>query len=300
MKSDEENIKGPIEGPFLFIVNPNSGTGKVKTFFTAIKEHKSLKKFQVIESESRDHSVELAQNAASNGYKAVIAVGGDGSVHEIGTQLIDTDVALGIIPTGSGNGISRHLGISNSIPKAIDQILKGNTRTFDTLLINNNPAIGFAGIGIDAHVAKMFENATERGFSNYVKLSIDAFTNYKPSLFKIKGEDFEEEVMAYTIVCANINQFGNNAFINPNAIDDDGELELVLIKQMAPAMLMPVASRLFLKSLHKSKWVSVYKGKRFEIENIGEAPLQIDGEAIGITQSITFEVQPHSLTVITP
>ncbi len=299
MTLETNNNSGPLQGPFLFIVNPNSGTGAVDAFRKSIRSNSS-QKFTVIESKSPEHSLELARNAKSRGYEAVIAVGGDGSVHEIGAQLIDSSIPLGIIPTGSGNGISRHLGISNSIPKAIDQMLKGKVRFMDTFQVNGQPAIGFSGIGIDAQVAKMFSEASERGFSNYVKLSIDAFTNYTPTSFALKIDDDEHEIAAYSVVCANTSQFGNNAFINPKAVDNDGELELVVIKAMPPAMLMPVASRLFLKTIHKSKWVKVFKGKRFNIQNIEEAELQIDGEALGVFKNLTFEVKPQSLMVITP
>lgn len=291
---------GPIQGPFLFIVNPKSGTGGVNTFRKSIASFSSSEKFTVVESQSPEHSLDLARSADSKGYQAVIAVGGDGSVHEIGAQLIGSSIALGIIPTGSGNGISRHLGISNAIPKALDQMLNGKVRCIDTFLVNEQPAIGFSGIGIDAQVAKMFSEATERGFSNYVKLSIDAFTHYKPTDFKFNVDGTEYALPAYSLVCANTSQFGNNAFINPQAIDDDGYLEIIIIKAMPPAMLMPVASRLFLKSIHKSKWVDVLKGKRFEIQNLEGAELQIDGEALGVCKNLTFEVRPQSLMIITP
>jgi len=300
MNLASHKILGPLEGPFLFIVNPNSGTGAVNTFRKVITQFNAANNFTVIESQSPAHSLKLAHEAGSNGYEAVIAVGGDGSVHEIGAQLIGTTVALGIIPTGSGNGVSRHLGISNTIPKAIEQMLKGKVRPIDTFIVNNQPAIGFAGVGIDAHVAKMFSEASERGFSNYVKLSIDAFTNYKHTAFNFNADGNSESTSAFSLVCANTSQFGNNAFINPQADDDDGFLELVIIKNMPPAMLVPVASRLFLKSIHKSKWVSTLKVKRIEIENLGDAQLQINGEALGVFKNLTFEVRPKSLMVLIP
>lgn len=300
MDTKNKHNLGPLQGPFLFVVNPNSGTGAVNTFRKSIKKFDNDERIRVIESRNPEHSLELAHSAQSQGYAAVIAVGGDGSVHEIAAELIGTAVALGIIPTGSGNGISRHLGISNQIPKAIDQMLKGKMRIIDTFKVNEEIAIGFSGIGIDAQVAKLFAETTERGFSNYVKLSIDAFTNYKPTSFTIKVDDDKHTIAAYSIVAANTSQFGNNAFINPQAKDDDGLIELIAVKAMPPAVLMPVASRLFLKSIHRSKWVDVLKAKRIEIENHDGAELQIDGEALGVRNKLIIEVNPQSLTVLTP
>ncbi len=300
MDTKNKHNLGPLQGPFLFVVNPNSGTGAVNTFRKSIEKFDNDERIGVIESKSPEHSLELARSAQSRGYAAVIAVGGDGSVHEIAAELIGTAVALGIIPTGSGNGISRHLGIANQIPKAIDQMLKGKMRIIDTFKVNEEIAIGFSGIGIDAQVAKLFAETTERGFSNYVKLSIDAFTNYKPTSFTIKVDDDKHTISAYSIVAANTSQFGNNAFINPQAKDDDGLIELIAVKAMPPAMLMPVASRLFLKSIHRSKWVDVLKAKRIEIENHDGAELQIDGEALGVRKKLIIEVNPQSLKVLTP
>jgi diacylglycerol kinase (ATP) len=285
------------QGPFLFIVNPKSGTGLAQTFLEYIKTVKHQQAFEVIVSESGEHSVSLAKNAASNGYGAVIAVGGDGSVHEIGIELIHSNVALGIIPTGSGNGVSRHLGISNDVKTATQQMLSGNFKYIDTIKANEHRAIGFCGIGIDAHVASVFASSTERGFNNYMKLTIDAFSNYTPTPFELMDSQLPISE-AYTVVIANTSQFGNNAYINPKAKDDDGLLECIVISKFPQIAFPELASRLFLKNIDKSKHVKVLKNQRFTVRNIGLAPFQIDGETIETANTFTFEVDHKSLKVI--
>lgn len=295
----DKSPKDLEQGPFLFIVNPKSGTGSAQIFLEYIKTVKHHHSFEVVVSESSEHSVSLAKNAALNGYSAVIAVGGDGSVHEIGLELIHTHVALGIIPTGSGNGVSRHLGISNDIKKATQQMLNGHFRYIDTIKANKHRAIGFCGIGIDAHVASVFANSTERGFNNYMKLTIDAFSNYNPTPFEITDSQLPISE-AYTVVIANTTQFGNNAFINPKGKDDDGLLECVIIDDFPQIAFPELASRLFLKSIDKSKHVKLIRSKVFNVRNIGLAPFQIDGETIETANTFTFEVDPKSLKVIVP
>ncbi len=299
MLSNEKSEKDLLQGPFLFIVNPKSGTGLAQTFLEYIKTVKHQQSVEVVVSESGEHSVSLAKNAAFNGYSAVIAVGGDGSVHEIGLELIHTNVALGIVPTGSGNGVSRHLGISNDVKTATQQMLSGNFKHIDTIKANENRAIGFCGIGIDAHVASVFANSTERGFNNYMKLTIDAFSNYTPTPFEIVDSQLPISE-AYTVVIANTSQFGNNAYINPKGKDDDGLLECIVIGKFPQIAFPELASRLFLKSIDKSRHVKVLKNKRFTLKNIGLAPFQIDGETIETANTFTFEVDPKSLKVIVP
>jgi len=161
-------------GPFLFIGNPNSGVGgylKFKSIFDSLE----LKNAQLAESTSKEHMLKLAREAKKNGYKVCVAVGGDGTVHGIASQLIGGDLALGIIPTGSGNGIARHLNISMDISTAIQQVLNGKPHSIDTITINGTYAIGFCGVGFDGYVAHLFDNISGRGFGNYIKLTLQAF-----------------------------------------------------------------------------------------------------------------------------
>jgi diacylglycerol kinase family enzyme len=134
------------------------------------------------ETESKEHALILCQKAIDEGKKYVIAVGGDGTVNSIGSMLIGSNTTLGILPTGSGNGIARHLGISMNQSKALNQILKANTRSIDTLKINDQHAIGFAGLGFDAYVANLFDQYHTRGFSSYVKLTLMAYRSYMKSI----------------------------------------------------------------------------------------------------------------------
>lgn len=300
MAAQKHSPEGLIEGPFLFIVNPKSGTGAYRLFRERIAITKSTRAFEVIESQSPAHSVELAHTASAKGFAAAIAVGGDGSVHEIGTPLIGSDCALGIIPTGSGNGIARHLGISMQPATAIDQILTGKFRRMDTLTVNNRPIIGFCGIGFDGYVARLFSEATERGFSNYVKLTLDAITQYKATPFAFSIGDKRSETDALTMVCANIRQFGNNAAINPQANDADGLLEVITVRPFPVASFPSLASRLFLNTFHKSKFVKVERTDHIRIQNLGAAEVQIDGEPFGSPNELDIAVKARSLKVLVP
>ncbi len=160
---NKNNVKDSNASPFLFLLNDKSGTKsikRVKHLLSSLDDNL----VSIEETESKEHALILCQKAIDEGKKYVIAVGGDGTVNSIGSLLIGSNTTLGILPTGSGNGIARHLGISMNQSKALNQILKANTRSIDTLKINDQHAIGFAGLGFDAYVANLLINTIQGDF----------------------------------------------------------------------------------------------------------------------------------------
>lgn len=292
--------KGSVKGPFLFIVNPNSGTGVVNSFGEALASVSNPPDHEVVISESGKHSVELARSAASNGFAAVVAVGGDGSVNEIGRQLIGTDLPLGIVPTGSGNGVARHFRISTRLPNAIRQAFRGNVRTIDTIQINDQTAVGFCGLGFDGYIAREFNKLNERGFASYAKLTLDCFNTYEAHSFTVIVDSAATTFIGYSLIVANAKQLGNNAFINPTGKEDDGQLELIVIEDFPKAQFPSIVSRLFLQNIHKSKYVNTLPVKKVTIQNLERQSLQIDGEYAGEPSEVHIEVNPASLNILVP
>lgn len=281
-------------GPFLFITNPKSGIGAFDEFKKSIARFSNRPDIKVVESKSEQHTESLCKSAVSDGYRSIVAVGGDGTVHSIGAQLINKDISFGIIPTGSGNGIARHLGISQHIPTAIKQILSSKSRLIDTLLVNEHPAIGFCGVGFDGYVAKLFDISGKRGFRNYINLSYKAYRSYQDKRYLIDGI----ELKAFSVIIANINQFGNDAFINAHAIDDDGKFEVITINRPPFHAAPSVASRLFLKTFHESRFVTRTSKSYLEIDNLELASIQIDGETLEPIQKLKINIVPKSLNVL--
>ena len=293
--NETEIKKGLNEGPFLFIVNPKSGTGAYLQFYRAI-ETIDIARHTIIECKSQEHMISLARNAKNQGYKACIAVGGDGTVHGIASQLIESDIALGIIPTGSGNGIARHFGISMKISQALQQVLFSNIKKIDTIIVNDHRAIGFCGIGFDAYVAKLFDEYPGRGFRNYIQLTLRSFQKYKPKPISINGVS----TACFSLLVSNVNQLGNNAFINPLTVDNDGYLEQIRIQPPLWADVPFMLTRLFNKTFQQSKYVSIEKIESIKVVNDEGHYLHIDGESCGTPKVINIRVNPLSLNVLTP
>ena len=282
----------------LFIINPISGTGKQKIVERLIKKDLDQNKFVVTikYTERAGHAISLSSKASKDQYDIVVAVGGDGSVNEVGQSLVDTDTLLGVIPTGSGNGLARHLKIPLNIKDAILLLNSNNYIKADVGKVNDKVFIGTAGVGFDAHIGRLFAKAKKRGFLTYAHLTIREFFNYKPQNYEIiiDGEVFRRN--AFIVCASNSNQWGNNAFISPNSIIDDGYLRVVVLKKMSLLLLPFFVYKLFRKKVDSSIYYEEFKGKKIIINQQSDFA-HLDGDPFNIGKSLNIEVVPKSLKI---
>lgn len=215
-----------------FIINPISGVGKKGMLPELIERNIDSTRFDydIVYTEYRKHAKELALQSSKEGIDIVCAVGGDGSVHEVGTALIGTKTKLAIIPTGSGNGLARHLNIPLNIEKAIQNINNLHEIKMDTVLVNDKPFLNAGGYGFDALIAKKFDEGKKRGFWTYIKLVLREFLRYNPVNVSVdvNGQIKTMPVMLCTI--ANASEFGNGFVVSPKSDVTDGKLELFILK----------------------------------------------------------------------
>ena len=286
----------------LFIINPISGVGKKNVIPPLIERYIDSAKFnwEIRYTEYRNHGFEIA-NIEKVNFDAIIAVGGDGSVNEIGRALIHTNCALGIIPSGSGNGIARHLDIPLNFSAAIRQINGFEPMRIDTGLVNKKVFIGICGFGLDAHIASKFEAHAKRGFLTYAKLVLKEFSSFKPQQFQIKIEDTIQKHNGILCTIANSSQFGNGFTISPKSDLQDGKFEIVFIEQFKVLKGFDLAYKFFTKSIHKStkfKSLSFTDSIELNIENTEIIDYHIDGESNHSKGPFTIEIQPLSLSIL--
>src|SRR5688572_28878845 len=136
-------------------MNPISGVGRQKVVEKLIAEKLDGKKYsyELAYTKARKHATELAAEAVKNKFDIVVAIGGDGTVNEIGKALAGTETAMAILPCGSGNGMARHMKIPTRLDKAMDVINRHKVRMIDTFSVNDEIVINAAGIGYAAHIA---------------------------------------------------------------------------------------------------------------------------------------------------
>ena len=282
-----------------FIINPISGGVKKAKVPQMIEQYlnRDLFEYDIAITQYKQHAKSIAYESAQEGIDIVCAVGGDGSVHEVGTALIGTNCTMAIIPTGSGNGLARHLKIPLKTPQAIQNINDLNTIRMDTILANDKPFLGVGGYGFDAFIAKRFDEYHIRGFWGYTQLVYEEYFSYDPPKMKIILEN--ETIKGNFILCsiANSSEFGNGFCISPQSSVSDGQLELVLLRKFSWWRTMGVISRFFSKKIEGSRYIRIHPFQKARI--ILEEPLaHYDGEPFTVRNEINIEIIPASLNVL--
>lgn len=285
----------------LFLINPVSGIGKQKSVERCIKTDLDPNKLSVDISytEYKGHARELAGQAVGH-YDAVVAVGGDGTVNEVASKLVGTETALAIVPAGSGNGLARYMQIPMRMNKAVQCLNSFLEKKIDTMKVNQYCSVNVAGIGFDAHISHNFEGKKLRGPLGYLQLITTEFAGYKSEsyLLKIDGKIYDRK--AFLMSFANSSQYGNNIHIAPNALIDDGFIDVCIIRDFAkinaPAMILSLLD----KSINKNDKDEVVRAKLIEIEHPTELKAHIDGEPVSLGNKVTIQIQPLSLKIIVP
>lgn len=283
----------------LFIINPISGGKKKDGVPELIEKHLDPAKFGyiVVFSNGIAHARKIAKEAVGK-FDLVVAVGGDGTVNEVASALVGTDTTLGIVPYGSGNGLSRFLGISMNAGQAIKNLNSGSVELIDSAKLNGRPFFNMAGMGFDAHISEVFSHGKKRGFITYIKSSFEEVNKYEPQLYQLEidGQAYERE--AFMLSFANSSQYGNNAHISPKASVQDGLLDICVIKQFPLWRFVEMGIRMITKTADKTKYVEILQGKTIKIKRSKPGPVHLDGEPQIIDSDILIEIVPQSLKVI--
>lgn len=284
----------------LFIINPISG-GKKKSEFPAFAStHLDLERFhtEFVYTEWPTHANDLAVEAVQSGKDIVVSVGGDGTINEVASALEGTNTMMGIIPFGSGNGLARSLNISLNNKKAVLTLNRLNCRRIDSGVLNERKFFNIAGLGFDAHISSKFAQLKNRGLKGYVHMALKEVSSYVPDNYDliIDGNHYQRE--AFMISIANSCQYGNNAYISPNAELDDGLLDVCIIKPFPLIQFPVVGYHLFNKTAHCTGYVEIIKGKNIRIIRKHEGVVHVDGEPVEMDKEIVINVKPLSLAIL--
>jgi diacylglycerol kinase (ATP) len=284
----------------VFIINPRSGSNTKKNIPQLIQNNINTDIYEPViwYTEARAHATELASKALSLGIKKIVAVGGDGTINEIAQSLLNTDAALGIIPSGSGNGLARHLHIPLDALRAIRLLNKSKVIKMDSGSVNGKPFFCTSGVGFDAHIGKLFADKVKRGFQTYITTTISEFFNYTPAAYRLFIDGKKSDKEAFCITFANTSQYGNDAFICPDADVQDGLLDICIIRPFPKYTVFDLGRRLFSKSIQRSKFMERIKVKDLTIETDMEIMMHLDGEPLAAGKHLVIKVVPASLNVM--
>jgi diacylglycerol kinase (ATP) len=285
----------------LFIINKYSGTGYEPHLERKIMDSCAQHRVECsIEfTAGRGHATELARQGAGT-YSAVVAVGGDGTVNEVCRGLASTTTPLGIIPKGSGNGLARHLNIPLKLSAALDALFSGSSIAIDTFWLNGQLSVNVSGIGFDGHIANLFGQHKKRGLWGYTNLVLKEYLRYREFEVELQAENKFSKYKSFIIAIANSSQYGNNAFIAPQASATDGLLNISIVKKIPLYRGLSFGYRMFMRKLQNNDFFDSSTRKNFVLKTPTPVAYHIDGEPCGLSTTFEIELMPGSLQVIVP
>lgn len=285
----------------LFIINKYSGRGYQPAVEGKILDACARNDAECILefTQKPGHARELATSGTAYA-DAVIAVGGDGTVNEVAQALINTRIPMGIIPSGSGNGLARHLGIPLRYSQAVNALFYSKPLLIDTFELNGKPGVNVAGIGFDGHVANLFGDRTVRGLYGYVRLVVRELLGYRETEAQIEADGRLYHSSNFILAIANSSQYGNNAYIAPQASVTDHVLNIVQVKRM-PTLYMPLfVGQLFTRRLHNNRYYRTETFRQATIKLVNTISFHVDGEPCGAAASFNIQIKPASLMLLVP
>ncbi len=286
----------------MLIINPISGTGSKKGVVEMVEQAMGAcgHDVDVRLTGARGDAIRLAGEAAAKGYHGVLACGGDGTVNETARALCGTETALGILPAGSGNGLARHLQIPVDIAMALKVIADGNVVDSDYGTVNGRPFFCTFGMGFDAAVSHRFARQSRRGILSYVKSAISEYVQYRPQTYTVSANGKLLTEKAFLIAVCNASQWGNNAYIAPEASITDGLLDITIVHSGTAIDAAVMGMDIFTGYINKNTMVHTFRAPACVIYRNGAGEAHIDGEPMMMDDILDVKCHHGALKVFTP
>ncbi|MBX9852936.1 MAG: diacylglycerol kinase family lipid kinase [Cytophagaceae bacterium] len=231
---------------------------------------------------------------------AVIAVGGDGTVNMVGELLVNSGIPMGIVPTGSANGLAHDLNIPKKIDAALEVIKDFHTHAIDTLKVNGKNCFHVSDFGFNARVVRRFSESIMRGKLSYLWFGLQEFFTFNPFNYQIETDGQTIQGEAFMMTATNSNRFGTNVNINPLGEIDDGLFEISIIKPFPKFRSLEILYHLFNNTIHKTRYNQVVKCRKAIIYNKQKASFHIDGEPVVLGEKIEISIVPKGIRIILP
>ncbi|MEZ4907397.1 MAG: YegS/Rv2252/BmrU family lipid kinase [Saprospiraceae bacterium] len=280
----------------VFLINPNSGKRKPNKI---LKKLISINpEFNIVVTKSTGEFVTF-MNENIDRFKCFVVAGGDGTVNKCVDFLFGRDdKILAVIPIGSGNGFARETGFNTGLEKLIKNLEVGDYFKVDVMELNENKFINVAGFGFDAWVAHSFANRKSRGFINYFFATLTSFKEFKLQKTTLNISDKIYEDFYTMVVFANTRQFGNNAFIAPDANPESGLIEVVMVKKIPFYIYPSLIVNMFLGKKNNSEFVDYYRADSDIYISTDYNKFHFDGEPIELNENIIIKIYKKAVNVL--
>jgi diacylglycerol kinase (ATP) len=285
------------------VVNPRAGFVPwkepiVKTIRRFLSRNGFEWELRIIQG--RGHGRELAAEAAAAGFDVVLAVGGDGTVNACASGLVNTSTCLAVVPTGSGNGMARGLGVPLTVRRALEVLCDGQIHRIDAGKVNDTYFFVTAGIGLDAEIGHEFVHRDLRGLLPYFAIGVKLFLRYEPQEVQLSFPDREITRKVLVVAAANMPQYGGSALIAPKARPDDGTLDVCVVREVKLLPALYYLPRLFLGTIDTVPYVEVIRTTELVIHRPKPGPYHCDGEPFEGGTELRIRIIPSCLSVLAP
>lgn len=284
------------KGLILFLINPISGNGKWKKVFPKVEEYLLRNNINYAKrfTEYKGHTFQIVEEIKNRtDIKAVVAVGGDGTLSEIINSFNKLDIPIGYIPTGTGNDFGREMGIPKDPVLALERILEMDIKSIDIGKINDNFFVNVASMGFDAEVAKFANESMLKRIGKFIYVLgvIKSLWSFKPISAKITIDDKEHIFdKTWLIAIANNRYYGGGMMISPNSVNDDGYFEICVINNISKLTLLRLFPTIFQGKHINHSAVKVLKGKSIKVDTPKTMAVQTDGEISANDQLIITNI----------
>jgi YegS/Rv2252/BmrU family lipid kinase len=298
------------------IVNPNAGNGKGKKDWGRIAAILARNDIQVkaVYSEEKGHAIGLTKDAIETGFRKILTIGGDGTLNEVvngifaQTKCPTKEITVGLIPVGTGNDWGRMLGIPLIYEGAVDVIMKNNTMPHDIGLITyfDGPEqrkryfINIAGLGFESVVVRKTNKQKDKGRSNnaiYFYNLLTSLISYRNTPAEIIIDGRKTACKVFSINVGNGRYCGGGMRQTPDAMPDDGLLDITVIKEMGRIEIIKSLSMLYDGTILSHPKVDGYRTDNLYVETESLLYAEADGESLGHTP-VGFSIIASAINVV--
>lgn len=286
----------------MLIVNPISGTGNKKDVPEVVERTLAAEGYStdVRFTGGRGDATMFASEASDKGYYGVLACGGDGTVNETARALCGSQTALGILPAGSGNGLARHLGIPMDVELAMEIVCQRNVVPSDYGSVNGVPFFCTFGMGFDAAVSHRFARQNHRGLLSYVRSALSEYVQFRPTTYTISANGKLLTEKAFLVAVCNASQWGNNAYIAPEASLTDGLLDITIVHSGSPIDAAVMGMDIFTGFISKNTMVHCFRAPAAVIYRSEKGEAHVDGEPMMLDEILDVKCHRGALRLFTP
>lgn len=282
-----------------YVVNPAAGLGRGKSVWQRlVAHHPELAKDALVTGKPGDGE-SLAEKALKRGYDAVVAVGGDGTLHEVLNGALQATSAplVGLIPAGTGNDFARGVSLPRNPVGALEVIRSGHVHEIDVGLVNGRAFINVAGFGFDAAVAQEVAARTGKGASGaipYLLAVLHQLRTFRAKELVIDADGARCQGPVFFGAVGNATTYGGGMRICPHARVDDGTLDLCFARDLGRLETVLNLAKVFRGTHLSHPKCSYRRARRIVVDGDRSVLVHADGQLLG-SLPVTFEIRPKAV-----